>query len=211
MRRVLPEWLRLRFRSKKNADLARSLRTARMAADAARDQRDWAGAARAYEEFIAIDPRTLHVTVQLGHAYKEMGEYDRAAELYFSVLTLRPDDADLHLQIGHLQKLRGDYAQALHHYRTAMDLDPLNSDARHEFDELKGANPVAALGTLGHLPTREEARLHAPVGANAVASFGLVARSPSVVCTLPRDQNAASRFVRRVAEIEQFITGPRPR
>ncbi len=165
----------------------------------------------AYEEFIAIDPRTLQVTVQLGHAYKEMGDYDRAAELYFSVLTLRPNDADLHLQIGHLHKLRGDYAQALHHYRTAMDLDPLNGDASHEFDELKGSNTVAAIGALGHFSMGDEAnRLHAPLGPSTSVSFGMVSRPRSAVCNLPRVVNATSRFVRRVVQIEQSLTAGRP-
>ena len=112
------------------------LHSLRVAADAARDQRDWSNAARLYGELVAADPTAHAIAVQLGHAYKEMGEIEHAAQTYYAVLEKTPADDDLHLQIGHLEKMRGDFTAAAAHYKTAASLNPANADAVREYDAL---------------------------------------------------------------------------
>ncbi len=112
------------------------LRSLRDAADAARDRRDWPQAAKLYQEFVAADPTDFDITVQLGHAYKEMGDLDLAAQTYYRVLEANPLDDDLHLQIGHLEKLRRDFAAAAAHYQRAAQINPANAEARRESEAL---------------------------------------------------------------------------
>ncbi len=134
-----------------NPDIAQ-LRSLRDAADAARDRRDWPEAAKLYQEFVTADPSAFDITVQLGHARKEMGDLDRAAQAYYRALEVNPLDDDLHLQIGHLEKLRRDFAAAAAHYQRAAQINPANAAARREAaalgDRVHELRPGAA-GTTG--------------------------------------------------------------
>ena len=118
----MPKWSGLSREQKTEGEQISRLNALREAGDDARDRQNWTEAARLYEEVIVIDPLSLDIVIQLGHAHKEMGDYDRAAQRYYAVLEKTPNDDDLHLQIGHLEKLRGNDAEALTHYKLAADL-----------------------------------------------------------------------------------------
>jgi tetratricopeptide (TPR) repeat protein len=113
----LPRFIGESFERWTSADRASRLRELREAADAARDQHDWAAAVKLYGEVSAEDPSASDIAVQLGHAHKELGDYDRAGQLYYATLNRKPGDDDLHLQIGHLEKLRNNVAKAMEHYK----------------------------------------------------------------------------------------------
>lgn len=105
--------------------------------DAARDRRDWAGAASYYRDVLEAVPKHRGVAIQLGHALKEMGDYAAAGRTYRRVLAVTPDDDDLHLQIGHLEKLRGNLRDALQHYELASEINPTNLNAAAELEMLR--------------------------------------------------------------------------
>jgi tetratricopeptide (TPR) repeat protein len=88
-------------------------------ADAARDRRDWAVAADAYEAALAVRPNEAPIWVQLGNMSKDSNDFARALYAYKRALDLRPNDADTNLQIGHLHKRAGDKAKALASYALA--------------------------------------------------------------------------------------------
>jgi glycosyltransferase involved in cell wall biosynthesis/Flp pilus assembly protein TadD len=141
----LPKWADLH---RKQGSQASWLRTLRAAGDAARDRQNWEAAARFYGEAIAIDPSALDITVQLGHAHKELGDYTRASQLYYRVLDETPNDDDLHLQIGHLAKLRGNTVDATFHYKRAVELNSGNLYAQQEYDALEAAKTSLGSGLL---------------------------------------------------------------
>jgi tetratricopeptide (TPR) repeat protein len=110
----------------------------KVAADRARNARDWAQAAACYEALLRRSPYLDGIRVQLGHMYKEMGEFELAAGQYYDVLERRPHDGDLHLQVGHLEKLRRQWSTAIHHYGEALRINPDSSDALAEYRALGG-------------------------------------------------------------------------
>lgn len=114
-------------------------------ANALRDARDWAAAAEAYAEALALDPRRDAIWVQYGHALKESGTVDEAITAYRRALELNDANADTHLQLGHALKLSGALAAAAQAYMRAFELDPALADAFREIQTLalRGA-PVPA-------------------------------------------------------------------
>jgi glycosyltransferase involved in cell wall biosynthesis len=94
------------------------------AADAARDARDWATAARIYREVLDLAPQRADIFVQYGHALKESGKLDAAEEAYRRAIALDDEVADFHLQLGHALKLRGLREEAMESYRRANELAP---------------------------------------------------------------------------------------
>jgi tetratricopeptide (TPR) repeat protein len=105
-------------------------------ADAARDARKWAEAARLYEQAVAVNPHNGPIWVQLGNMRKEAGWLDLADQAYAEASQRMPRNADLHLQIGHLRKLMGDPGAARQAYRRALALDANNIDAVRELGRL---------------------------------------------------------------------------
>lgn len=103
---------------------------------AARDRRDWAGAAAIYREALDVAPGLAGVWMQYGHCLKESGNLAAAGDAYDRALALRPWRADTHLQIGHLRKMKGDIDGAASHYARALEIDPGLSDAARELRAL---------------------------------------------------------------------------
>ncbi|MFS0851628.1 glycosyltransferase [Novosphingobium panipatense] len=60
--------------------------------NAARARCAWLEAADAYGQALELDPKLLHIWIQLGHMSKEAGAYSVAADAYFQAARLRPDD-----------------------------------------------------------------------------------------------------------------------
>lgn len=132
-------------------------------ADAARDRREWAGAARLYRASLAKDDRRADLWVQLGHALKESGDRAGAEQAYGASLDRAPDVADTHLQLGHLLKLVGRRSEAAVAYARAVELDPKVPDAFNELRALvrRGVPlpPEVAVGVLERLrPQRRRAQ-----------------------------------------------------
>src|SRR5689334_19817521 len=108
----------------------RQLDAALFRADAARDAREWALAARLYRQVLDRDPDQASVWVQYGHALKESGELrdpDKLAQAegaYGRAVSLAPSVADSYLQLGHVLKLQGKIEPAQAAYLRAFALDP---------------------------------------------------------------------------------------
>ncbi|WP_217429610.1 glycosyltransferase family 2 protein [Sphingomonas bacterium] len=92
--------------------------------DAARDEREWAEAARHYRSYLKLAPRDQGIWVQLGHMLKEDGALDEALRIYQHALRLRASNADVLLSLGHIHKLRGNLAIAAYYYSRSLALDP---------------------------------------------------------------------------------------
>jgi glycosyltransferase involved in cell wall biosynthesis len=60
--------------------------------NAARARHAWSEAADAYRQALELDPKLLHIWIQLGHMSKETGAYSVAADAYFNAARLRPGD-----------------------------------------------------------------------------------------------------------------------
>ncbi len=106
-------------------------------ASAARDVKDYHGAALLFVEALRLQPSHFGVAVQCGHMFKEAGELARAETYYLTALQLQPDDADLSLQLGHFYKIAGRMDKAEAAYRRAVELVP------------GWADPLSELATLG--------------------------------------------------------------
>lgn len=149
--------------------------------DALRDERNWAEAAAAYAEAVALDPHRDAVWVQYGHALKESGRLAAAIDAYRRALTLDDTNADTHLQLGHALKLDRQLGSAAQAYMRAFELD---SGMTHAFRELRdlamrGA-PVpaerleAVMATLAEATTAPQvppARATAPQGDDLAAAL----------------------------------------
>src|SRR5215472_1867238 len=114
---------------------SRALRHARHQADVARNNREYAKAARFYEKVLSYNPNDAAIHVQCGHMFKEAGDLDRAEQHYNRARALMPNDPDLALQLGHFYKVAGRLGEAERSYRRAAELMP---GAAEPVDELAG-------------------------------------------------------------------------
>ncbi|MGH7045885.1 MAG: glycosyltransferase [Stellaceae bacterium] len=105
------------------------------AADTARDNREWAAAARLYRQYLALCAEDAPIWVQLGHALKESGHLNDAEAAYKQSLALAPEVADTHLQLGHLYKRMRNFSDAISAYRESARVDGSLVDARAELAE----------------------------------------------------------------------------
>lgn len=101
-------------------------------ADAARDRRDWAEAARLYAQVLARGRERADLLVQLGHCLKEAGRHGASFDAYGRALRRAPQAAEPHLQLGHLLKVSGNAAAARVLYARAATLG--SADAKAECD-----------------------------------------------------------------------------
>lgn len=114
-------------------------------ADRARDRGDFAQAASAYREVLALVPDEEALWVQLGNCEKDSGRHAEAERAYLRALSLAPGNADTHLQMGHLHKLAGDLPEALASYRRASALAPGLPAAAEEIARLRPPEPAGAV------------------------------------------------------------------
>lgn len=105
-------------------------------ADAARDRRDWAAAARHYRRSLDLDPTRAAIWVQYGHALKESGRRLEAETAYRKATTLAPDDADAALQLGHVLMLLDRPTEALPAFERALVRMPTLRPAREALRDL---------------------------------------------------------------------------
>lgn len=116
------------FRSESTSNSALSFDGHVSAADAARDDADYATAVEHYRSALKLKPSALHLSMQLGHMFKETGCYDDAEVEYRHVLAAQPKNEDVPLQLGHLFNLRDEVNVALEWYQRAIALAPENAD-----------------------------------------------------------------------------------
>jgi glycosyltransferase involved in cell wall biosynthesis len=103
-----------------------------LAANRARDNRDWGAAVAGYRAALQRDPALVHIWIQLGHARKEMHDYAEAEAAYHEAARLKPEAAEPHLHLGHLKKRQGDGAGASRCYVRAARLEPNHPDVLGE-------------------------------------------------------------------------------
>lgn len=115
----LKAWLKRRFRRSSSDPRAVLVKRAH----AAKENRDWRGAAALYAQALALRD-AFGTRVQLAHMLKEAKQFGEAEEHYLKALQQKPDDADLHLQLGHFYWVKGDPEAAVAYYRQAADLAP---------------------------------------------------------------------------------------
>jgi tetratricopeptide (TPR) repeat protein len=107
-------------------------------ANAARDDKRWADAAKHYALYLERQGGTGEVWpiwVQLGHARKEAGDADEAVAAYERAVELHPE-ADTYLHLGHLHKTMGAIEAAAAAFAAALRLDPDLEEAAREKEAL---------------------------------------------------------------------------
>ncbi len=151
-------------------------------ANAARDRRDWAGAAKDYQAYVVARPRHGAIWVQLGNCLKEALQYEAALAAYRQAATLLHRNVDLHVQLGHLAKLDNRHHDAIESYSAALEIDPSSEDAKAGLESMGGS----AMGRLLVNPDRDrqlnlkDAALDPrKVAASAAVLADFVSRLPS--------------------------------
>src|SRR4051812_7930164 len=86
---------------------ARRLRRLLRRADHARDQREYAEAARLYQIALALDPRRADTRLQLGQMFKELARFGEAEAAFRQVLAQSPNNREAPLQLRQLLTLLG--------------------------------------------------------------------------------------------------------
>ncbi len=107
-------------------------------AGAARDVKDYRGAALLFSEALRVQPDHFGVAVQCGHMFKESGDLASAERYYLIAAELQPEDADLALQMGHFYKVAGRLGKAEAAYLRAVELVPGWGDPSDELAALQG-------------------------------------------------------------------------
>lgn len=183
------------FRSRKTA-----FRQLHHHANAARDAKDHANAARLYEAALTLRPDDGALHVQCGHMWKEVGQLAKAEAHYLRAVLLLPGDADLRLQMGHFYKVAGRPYEALGAYRRAVEFVPGWAEATAEIEHLQGV-----------LLTQADA----PAGGAAVQAAEADARpGPASITRLSAEQLLQSGlfdiewYGRRYSDIRLLKTDP---
>lgn len=138
-----------------NADLAREIvdapaQYALVAADHARDRRDWPAARQFYEAVLAENPAMPAIWEQLGHAQKELGAFEAAEEAYRRARQNSADDVSSWLNLGHVRKRQGNREGAIAAFARTVLCSGDSGEARRELEHLAGYSPLdieAALQT----------------------------------------------------------------
>lgn len=87
-------------------------------------KRRWVLVQRAYRALLAVSPQRFRLSIQLGHALKEVGAVGEAEQAYHRAITFAPWYADAYLHLGHIAKSCGDMGLARYRYAQAWRLDP---------------------------------------------------------------------------------------
>lgn len=87
-------------------------------------QEDYQGAARAYQDALALDDGHVDARANLAVAYYNLGRHEEARRELEKVLERRPDDADLHYNLGGVLMALGELRRAEEELLRAQALDP---------------------------------------------------------------------------------------
>lgn len=129
-------------------------------ADAARDRRDWAEAARLYAAVVAARPDDAGMWMQLGHVRREGGDAAAAERAYLRALALDRHDAEAHLYLGHALRGQGERDRAVAAYAQGARLRPGWADPVRELIAMGARDAVpAAAAEAARDPARAAALL----------------------------------------------------
>lgn len=85
---------------------------------------DLAGAMRAFEHALALNPHDAEIHFRLGLAWRDQHRLDAAAGCYRRAIELRPDYIEAHNNLGSVLQMQNDMDGALAAYRRAVALNP---------------------------------------------------------------------------------------
>lgn len=85
---------------------------------------DYAGAARCFEQAVAIDGRNPGYLANLGEAYRRMGEPERAVDAFGRAAALAPDFAAAQFGLANALKDLGRLEEAVEHYKATLRVEP---------------------------------------------------------------------------------------
>lgn len=115
-------------------------------ADAARDRRDWPGAAALYAQVVGSRPDDSAIWVQFGHALRESGNHAEAETAYARSLALDGSNPDTLLFYGHALRGQGKRERAVAAYANALRLDPGFAPAAQELIALGARDAIPGDG-----------------------------------------------------------------
>ncbi|MGH9396574.1 MAG: tetratricopeptide repeat protein [Terriglobia bacterium] len=94
------------------------------------DAKDYAGAAKAYEQLLRIAPDSLQSLNNLGVLDAHLGKYPQAAQAYERALRLHPGSFPLLVNLGLAYFKGGNYRAAIKSLTSAVSIQPDNFQAR---------------------------------------------------------------------------------
>ncbi|WP_156679085.1 rhamnan synthesis F family protein [Sphingomonas profundi] len=118
---------------------------ARKEGNAARDRRDWRGAALAYRRVLALRPEATPIHVQLGHMLKESGDANGAVAAYEAACRLDPADAETLRWLGDLHRREGRLGQACDAFAASHAIDG-NAAAASDLEATRALIPATEAG-----------------------------------------------------------------
>ncbi|PZU10303.1 MAG: hypothetical protein DI605_06930 [Sphingomonas sp.] len=145
---------------------------------------DFARAASAYEQALALSRPDPRLSIHCGHMRKEAGHYAEAEAHYLEALRYLPGDAELALQLGHFYKVSGRIAEAELQYRRATRLMPGWQVAENELAGLKAGGWRGFASAPADQPYGFS--LAATPAVDAVPDFALEASKLAAVETVAR-------------------------
>jgi protein O-GlcNAc transferase len=150
---------------------------------------DYAGAANAFRDAIARNPRFPDALNNLGVACDRIGGLAEAADHFRQAAAIRGDFLDAHRNLGDVLLRQGDSTGAVSAFQRAVDLSPYDAALRAELGaaQLAGRDFAAAAATLEHALTLD-AKL-----AGAAANLGEALRN------LSQDDKAAAAIRHAIA------------
>ncbi|PYS77003.1 MAG: hypothetical protein DMF66_11655 [Acidobacteria bacterium] len=112
------------------------------------DAGDWAGALKAYDRALAIDPRFADALVAEGDAYMSSGKYKEAFAAYEKAVGVAPSNPDAYYSLGAAYNSMAQYGDAFKLFVQAVRLDPEFAEAHYgigyaylKLDNFKDALP----------------------------------------------------------------------
>lgn len=92
-------------------------------------KKDYAEAAKAYQNAILAYPEYPVAHLELGNSFYHMGKPDLAMEYIGKASSLQPGNATAYFNMGVICYDRGDYGKAIHYLEKAIQTDPQYADA----------------------------------------------------------------------------------
>lgn len=86
-------------------------------------RKDWAGATKAYQEVINIDPTRTEAFFNIALANMNLGNYEQAEKGFLSVLKVAPDDFSARLNLGGLYYDRNQVEKSMEQFQYVIDKD----------------------------------------------------------------------------------------
>jgi type IV pilus biogenesis/stability protein PilW len=92
-------------------------------------QRNFAGAAQAYEKVIELEPNYVEAYNNLAIVYQEMGDWEKARSTYQKSVEINPQYGKAHNNLGILLYLQERYEESIEAFQKALAVNPLNMES----------------------------------------------------------------------------------